>query len=83
MAMVNPELCDGCGECVTACPYEAITVSGDQGKKAAIVNVANCKGCGGCVPVCPRDAIDLKGYTDAQIKAMIDSLVKEIVFDER
>ena len=49
----------------------------------AVVNEAGCKGCGGCVPVCPREAIDLKGYTDAQIKSMIDGLLKEIVFDER
>jgi heterodisulfide reductase subunit A len=79
MASVNPELCDGCGECVAACPYAAIEMEEDQGKKVASVNRAGCKGCGGCVPVCPRDAIDLKGYTDAQIKSMIDGLLKEIV----
>ena len=35
-----------------------------------------CKGCGGCVPVCPEDAIDLLGYTDAQVRAQIDSLLE-------
>ena len=35
-----------------------------------------CKGCGGCVPVCATDAIDLLGYTDAQIKAMIDGFLE-------
>ncbi|HUW64670.1 MAG TPA: CoB--CoM heterodisulfide reductase iron-sulfur subunit A family protein [Spirochaetia bacterium] len=79
MAWVNPELCDGCLECVEACPYSAIEMSEDQGKKVATVNKAGCKGCGGCVPVCPREAIDLKGYTDAQIKSMIDGFLKEIV----
>jgi heterodisulfide reductase subunit A len=83
MAEVNPELCDGCGECVAACPYTAIAMGEDRGKKVAVVNEAGCKGCGGCVPVCPREAIDLKGYTDAQIRSMIDGLLKEIVFDER
>ncbi len=78
MASVNPDLCDGCGECLAACPYAAIEMEEDQGKKVASVNRAGCKGCGGCVPVCPRDAIDLKGYTDAQIKSMIDGLLKEI-----
>ena len=82
MALVNPDLCDGCGECVAACPYTAIAMSENQDKKVAVVNEASCKGCGGCVPVCPREAIDLKGYTDAQIKSMIDGLLKEIVFDE-
>jgi heterodisulfide reductase subunit A-like polyferredoxin len=37
---------------------------------------AACKGCGGCVPSCPVGAIDLKGYTDAQLRAMIDSLLE-------
>ena len=37
-----------------------------------------CKGCGGCVPVCPSDAIDLQGYTDAQIRAMIDGMLEVV-----
>jgi heterodisulfide reductase subunit A len=78
MAMVNPDLCNGCGECVVACPYAAIAISEIQGKNVAVVSEASCKGCGGCVPVCPREALDLKGYTDAQIRSMIDGLVKEI-----
>jgi len=28
------------------------------------------------VPVCPENAIDLRGYTDAQITAMIDNLLE-------
>jgi heterodisulfide reductase subunit A-like polyferredoxin len=36
----------------------------------------SCKGCGGCVPVCPVDATDLIGYTDAQIRAMIDGMME-------
>ncbi len=28
------------------------------------------------MPVCPADAIDLQGYTDAQIKAMIDGMLE-------
>ena len=41
----------------------------------AFIDKTACKGCGGCVPVCPKDAIDLEGYTDAQIRAMIDGLL--------
>jgi len=36
-------------------------------------------GCGGCPRVCREDAIDLLGYTDAQMRASIDSLAKEPV----
>ena len=46
-------------------------------KEVAYVHPALCKGCGGCVPVCPVEAIDLEGYTNAQVKAMIDALVRE------
>jgi heterodisulfide reductase subunit A-like polyferredoxin len=28
------------------------------------------------VPVCASDAVDLQGYTDAQIKSMIDGLME-------
>ena len=43
----------------------------------AVIDKTACKGCGGCVPVCPINAIDLQGYTDAQIRAMIDGLLEE------
>jgi len=77
MASVNPELCHWCDVCVKTCPYSAIEKGEDQGKEVARINKTGCKGCGGCVPICPRDAIDLKGYTDAQIKSMIDGFLKE------
>ena len=47
----------------------------EDGKAVAFIDKTACKGCGGCVPVCPKDAIDLEGYTDAQIRAMIDGLL--------
>ena len=47
-----------------------------DGKEIATISKTACKGCGGCVPVCPSDAIDLQGYTDAQIRAMIDGLLE-------
>ena len=47
-----------------------------DGRTSPLISATVCKGCGGCVPVCPEDAIDLLGYTDAQIRAMIDSLVE-------
>ena len=33
MASVNPDLCDGCGECVAACPYAAIEMEEDRAKR--------------------------------------------------
>ena len=49
-----------------------------DGRAVAFIDETTCKGCGGCVPVCPKNAIDLQGYTDAQIRAMIDGLLQEL-----
>ncbi len=57
-------------------PTTAIEQVEEDGKTVARVIKTACKGCGACVPVCPVDAIDLQGYTDAQIKAMIDGLLE-------
>ena len=50
-----------------------------DGRAVATISEATCKGCGGCVPVCPDDAIDLRGYTDAQIRAQIETLLEVAV----
>jgi heterodisulfide reductase subunit A len=79
VAEVYPADCTACGECLTACPYDAIAMTTVDGRDVATISDATCKGCGGCVPVCPEDAIDLRGYTDAQIRAQIDSLLEVAV----
>ncbi len=82
VAMVDQSLCTWCGACDEVCPYGApqeIEVTGADGavKKVATIDKTACKGCGGCIPVCPVNAIDLEGYTDAQIRAMIDGMLAE------
>jgi heterodisulfide reductase subunit A len=79
VALVNVEKCLGSGACLSACPYSAITSIEFEGRQVAHVDPSSCKGCGGCVPICPNDAIDLLGYTDAQMRATISHLVKELV----
>jgi heterodisulfide reductase subunit A len=76
VALVDAAACTACGECLTACPYDAIAMGEEGGRHAAVISPTGCKGCGGCVPLCPENAIDLLGYTDAQITSMIDSLVE-------
>ena len=76
VAVVTAARCDACGECIASCPFEAISLHGDGGR--ALIDPSACKGCGGCVPVCPKDAIDLLGYSDAQIRSMIDALSMEV-----
>jgi heterodisulfide reductase subunit A len=78
VAKVNPELCTWCGSCMEACPYDAVQRISIDGKEIAEINAILCKGEGACVPVCPEQAIDIEGYTNEQIKSMIDSLAKEV-----
>lgn len=79
VARVDAEKCVGSGECLTSCPYDAITSIEWDGRQVATVDPATCKGCGGCVPVCGVDAIDLLGYTDAQMRAAIEEMVATAV----
>jgi heterodisulfide reductase subunit A len=79
VATVDPDTCTWCGKCQDACPYGAIEKLSLNGREVATISEAGCKGCGGCVPMCPENAIDLRGYTDAQITAMIDGLLQEAI----
>jgi heterodisulfide reductase subunit A len=76
VATVDTDACTWCGKCQEACPYDAIEQVEMDGKQVASVIRTACKGCGGCVPVCPVDATDLLGYTDAQIRSMIDGMME-------
>ena len=76
VAIVEPDACTACGECLTACPFDAISMAEEGDRHFAVISPTGCKGCGGCVPICPENAIDLLGYTDAEITSMIDALVE-------
>lgn len=78
VATVDEDACTWCGACEFTCPYDAIAKVEEGGKEIAVISKTACKGCGGCVPVCPSDAIDLQGYTDAQIRAMIDGMLEVV-----
>jgi ferredoxin len=61
---VNPELCSGCGKCVSVCPVEAMTlVSANDphhpNRKKARLNEDVCLGCGVCVRSCPQNGVSL------------------------
>ncbi len=79
IAEVNSDKCVWCGECEKACPYGAIEKVVCDYKEVSTVITALCKGGGVCTPVCPENAIELKGYSDLQIKSMIDALAMEVL----
>ena len=50
--------CLGFGECVKACPFDAIHIVDG----IAVVDKEKCKACGKCIAVCPRHLIELIPY---------------------
>ncbi len=71
VAETSQVLCSACGTCVSICPYSAPGFN-DKGK--AEINPGLCKGCGLCTASCRSGAIRLRGFDDAQIFAMIESI---------
>jgi len=56
----SPKACDyGCigfGDCVRACPFEAISIDKND---LPVIDINTCTGCGKCVNACPRKMISL------------------------
>ncbi|HID52848.1 MAG TPA: FAD-binding protein [Anaerolineae bacterium] len=81
VAVVDESLCTGCLTCVRICPFgvpvikpNLTGVGGING--AAYVETAVCQGCGICVAECPARAIQLTHYTDAQLMAEVEALMR-------
>jgi len=83
VACVDPELCQGSGECVAYCPQDdAIHLEtfnrGGQEFRRAVVTPANCNGCGVCVAVCPNRAIDVQGWRLDGYEAMVSAITADL-----
>ncbi len=65
--------CNGCGDCVKACPYNALSL--ENGK--ALLSPLACTGCGICVPACPIKGIEIRNYARDQLKAQLEAILSE------
>lgn len=54
-----PYGCDGLGDCVAACPFDAIHMGPDR---LPIVDIEKCTGCNKCVVACPKQVIALEAH---------------------
>lgn len=57
VAAVDPDLCQGCKECVSMCQFSAIRFIPSMGR--VMVDLNKCFGCGNCRHSCEHDAISL------------------------
>lgn len=67
--------CIGCGECVRACPHQALTLT----PEGIVTDDDKCTVCGLCADVCPTKAIEMSGrrMTVAELMRVIE---RETVF---
>lgn len=96
--VVDRSSCTGCGQCVTACPVEAMALvsanDAHQGhRKVAKVNTSTCLGCAVCVRACPAEALSLRsreervitplnGAHRAVVMAIERGKLQELIFDQ-
>jgi len=55
---ISAELCTGCGSCIEACPFGALSLEGD----ILVVN-DQCTFCGACIDLCPVEALHIERPT--------------------
>ena len=73
VAVVDEELCTGCGLCIEVCAYDARTL--DVQRKLAAVNEVLCEGCGACQVACPSGATSQRNMETSQVMSMIDAVI--------
>ncbi|UCG44341.1 MAG: CoB--CoM heterodisulfide reductase iron-sulfur subunit A family protein [candidate division WOR-3 bacterium] len=74
VALVDAEVCVGCGNCEKTCAYEAVKV--DPVLRVAVVTEALCAGCGACAVSCPSGAVSHLNFSKRGYCAAIEEVVK-------
>lgn len=70
--------CVGCGDCVTGCPEQAISLTPGGPKRLK----DNCIGCGACVDLCPALAHEATGTKMSLDQLLIEIEKDRIFFDQ-
>lgn len=71
IAVVDEDLCAGCGMCATACAYGAIELvarpARGNGHQVAQVDKLLCMDCGACAATCPSEAIRVDEFSRGKL----------------
>ncbi len=70
-------LCMGCGDCIPACPNQAIQPVDSR----LVINRNRCRRCSTCVNTCPTGALELNGRT-CDAPSLLDEVTKDRTFYE-
>jgi len=70
VAVVDVELCAGCGDCLARCQFGALAVPDDL----CLVDAGCCVGCGLCVTACPTEALHLARRAEGEISPLPENL---------
>ncbi len=73
--VVKPELCKGCGLCISSCPAEVLSFHerfNTKGYHYAVYSGEGCTGCGICFYACPEPEAIIVWKKRAQVPAEFD-----------
>ncbi len=70
ISRVKANLCGGCGVCLKACVFDAVTIRQSLGRSE--IDPRKCRGCGNCVTACPTGARDLVARPYASLYSAVD-----------
>ena len=67
--------CLGCGDCVAACSFGAISIDPETG--LPVVDDAKCTGCGSCVKACPKNVMELRNKGPRSMRVFVSCVNKD------
>ena len=67
--------CLGCGDCVAACQFGAISMDSETG--LPVVDEDKCTACGACVKACPKNVIELRNKGRRNMRVFVSCVNKD------
>lgn len=67
--------CLGCGDCVAACQFGALSM--DPGTGLPVVDESKCTACGSCVKACPKGIIELRNKGPRSMRVFVSCVNKD------
>ena len=67
--------CLGCGDCVEACQFGALSMNPETG--LPVVDESKCTACGACVKTCPKSIIELRAKGPRGMRVFVSCMNKD------